>query len=556
MTTSQTSQPKKKRSRWPWVILSIVLVFFVLVALRRVRLRRLTQEAIRTADVVSVIVGDLASSATASGQVATQRNADLALATSGQVKSIAVEVGTAVKAGDKLVTLDSADFERAIASAEQTLIIQQARLDELVGGASPEQVSAAQAAVTSAQLRLDALLAGPNPQQLASAQAGLRAANANVQAASERLDLARTGPGEAEVLQAQAQVSAANAAVNGLQRAYEVVLDCCLGATEEQVRFALEAAHKSLEAAQQKLAELQSGADPNEVGAAQASVGVAMANRDAVQANLALLERGATAAEVAAAQTQLAQAQAALDGVLNGVSAEQVAIAQAQVEQARISLQRAQNDLTKATLTAPFDGIVTAIYVHVGETAAGRALSLIDTSSLEVVLNVGEVDLATITPDQTAAITLEPFPDEVITGTVTTIEPKSAAASENGPATYNVHISLGNTDLPIRVGMSANADLTTAERKNVLLVPNRAVIAERQTGKFYVNVIQGGDLSTGQVVRTEVTTGLRDAQYTEITSGLSEGDKIIVGEFTPPQPLIGQGRLLRRRGGLLGNSEN
>lgn len=554
MTTSQASQTKKRR-RWPWVILTIVVLFFVLVALRRIRLQRLAQEAVQSADVVSVTVGDLAASATASGQVVAQRSADLALATSGRVSGILVNVGDQVTAGDVLVTLTATDLERAVATAQQALIIQQARLDELRAGASAEQIAAAQAAVTSAQMRLDGLLAGPNAQQVAAAEASVRAANANVWAASERLDLARVGPSQAEILQAQANLDAANNAVGSLERAYQVVLDCCLGPTEEQVRFALEAARASVVAAQQKVNELQAGADPNSVAAAQATLGVASANRDAAQANLALLQRGASETEIATAQSQLAQAQAALDGLLNGVSAEQLATAQAQVEQARIALQRTQNDLTKAQLTAPFDGIVTAIYIHEGEIAAGRAVSLIDTNSLEVVLSVGEFDLFTIAPGQNASITLEPFANTTISSTVVAIGPKSNAATDTGPASYDVHLSLQNVDLPVRVGMSANANLTTAERKGVLLVPNRAIIADRQSGKYYVNVIQGGDLLSGEVVRTEVTTGLRDAQFTEITGGLVEGDKIIIGEFTPPQPLIGQGRLLRGRG-LLSGSNN
>lgn len=553
MTTSQASQTKKRR-RWPWVILTIVVLFFVLVALRRIRLQRLTREAVQSADVVSVTVGDLAASATASGQVEAQRSADLSLATSGRVSGILVGVGDEVKTGDVLVTLEAADLERAVASAQQALIIQQARLDELRGGASAEQIAASQAAVTSAQLRLDGLLAGPGPQQLAAAEAGVRAANANVWAASERLDLARVGPSQTELLQAQANLDAANNAVSSLERAYQVVLDCCLGPTEEQVRFALEAARASVVAAQAKVNELQAGADPNAVAAAQATLGVASANRDAAQANLALLQRGASEAEIATAQSQLAQAQAALDSLLNGVSAEQLATAEAQVEQARIAVQRAENDLTKAQLTAPFNGIVTAIYVHEGEIAAGRAVSLIDTNSLEVVLSVGEFDLATVTVGQRAEITLEPFAATTISSTVVAIGPKSNTATDTGPASYSVHLSLQDVALPVRVGMSASANLTTAERKGVLLVPNRAIIADRQSGKFYVNVIQGGDLLSGQVVRTEVTTGLRDAQYTEITSGLAEGDKIIVGEFTPPQPLIGQGRLIRQRGLLSGTN--
>jgi multidrug efflux pump subunit AcrA (membrane-fusion protein) len=73
--------------------------------------------------------------------------------------------------------------------------------------------------------------------------------------------------------------------------------------------------------------------------------------------------------------------------------------------------------------------------------------------------------------------------------------------------------------------MTANADLVTAERKDVLLVPNRAITADRETGTYYVNRIDGEH--TEQV---QVTIGLRDSQYTEIISGLQEGDSVSIAE--------------------------
>jgi multidrug efflux pump subunit AcrA (membrane-fusion protein) len=73
--------------------------------------------------------------------------------------------------------------------------------------------------------------------------------------------------------------------------------------------------------------------------------------------------------------------------------------------------------------------------------------------------------------------------------------------------------------------MTANADLITAERNNVLLVPNRAITVDREAGAYYVNQIEGEGTS-----RVKVRVGLRDSQYTEITSGLQEGDSISIAE--------------------------
>jgi HlyD family secretion protein len=71
--------------------------------------------------------------------------------------------------------------------------------------------------------------------------------------------------------------------------------------------------------------------------------------------------------------------------------------------------------------------------------------------------------------------------------------------------------------------MTANADLITAERDGVLLVPNRAITADRSAGKYYVHRIEDD-----AIVEQEVTIGLRDGNYTEITSGLKLGDRLVV----------------------------
>jgi len=90
--------------------------------------------------------------------------------------------------------------------------------------------------------------------------------------------------------------------------------------------------------------------------------------------------------------------------------------------------------------------------------------------------------------------------------------------------TYEVRLSFDPEDLPVLTGMTANADLTTAQREGVLLVPNRAITADREAGRYYVNKIVDGE-----IVKTEVTIGLRDDALTEITSGLSAGDQVFTG---------------------------
>jgi HlyD family secretion protein len=221
----------------------------------------------------------------------------------------------------------------------------------------------------------------------------------------------------------------------------------------------------------------------------------------------------------------LAQAEASLINVTEGASDETIAVARAQVEQARIQLADAQERLDEATLRAPFDGVVTGVHVEVGESASGQAVELIDVESLHVVLDVDEADIQSIYSGQPATVTLETWPDRELEGEVKKIAPR--AQTRSGIVTYEVHVQLNAEDLAVRAGMTADADLVTASQEDALLVANEAITADRTQGVYYVY----RRLSSGagqDVEKVEITVGLRNKDYTEVTSGLREGDELVV----------------------------
>jgi macrolide-specific efflux system membrane fusion protein len=104
---------------------------------------------------------------------------------------------------------------------------------------------------------------------------------------------------------------------------------------------------------------------------------------------------------------------------------------------------------------------------------------------------------------------------------VLSIDPQANNAADI--VSYPVHLSLVPGDLPIRAGMTANGELVTADLQNVLLVPSRAITADRQTGKYYVSRQQGQE-----VVQVEVKIGLRDNNNTQILEGLQAGDQLVI----------------------------
>ena len=517
--------------------------------------------------VVMAFTGDLAPSASASGQLLPDQEARLALGTSGRVEHVYVQVSDQVRAGDLLVQLESDDLQRAVASAEQSLAMQEANLAELLKEPDARDVAAAEASVANAQAQLDDLLAGPSDEELAQAEA----ARISTQA---RLDDLLAGPSEEELAQARAALQSAQATLRAAEARYEALGDQLVIAqndinnaqlAKDRARdqynllvwndwkagvswapyspqgAAVERAQIDYDVAVANYNLTQINANDSAYRSAQAQVAQAEAALAALtedktaqiasarsqvahaKATLATLAEEQTA-QIAAARAQLAQARANLAKLLDGASDEQRAIAKAQVEQARISLEEAKDNLEDATLRAPFDGMVTDVTVTAGEWASGPAVEMVDIDSLQVVLDVDEIDIGEIEVGQPTVITLETWPDRELQGKVIAVAPKADNVGEI--VTYQVRLGFDAGALPVLTGMTASARLITSSRENVLLVPNRAIIADRQEGKYYVNRMEGEGMK-----RVEVTIGLRDDSHTEILSGLEEGDRLFIGEI-------------------------
>jgi HlyD family secretion protein len=371
---------------------------------------------------------------------------------------------------------------------------------------------------------LDQLLADARPEEVAATQANLDAAQAAVWNASAQRDQLQRGPTEAEIAAARSQVASAQAQLKVASDTHDQTMrfqtvtvpgggkqEICpgLGMPEEQARYNLRAANESLAAAQTQLDQLLAGPTQEQLDAANANVAAAVAQRDAAQAQLDLL--------------------------LAGASVHQVEAAQASVEQAKVALEMAQAELAKTRLVAPFDGVVTTVNVHEEEIAPPSlpAFVLVDMSELQIVVDVDEIDVARITEGQAVDITVDALPDETIPGHVDQVAP--AASQMGGVVVYQVTIVLDEIDLPLRVGMTATADITVERLEDVVLVPNWAIRIDREAGQTLVNVLR-----ENSVQEVPVELGLRGRDVSQVLSGLEEGDEIAAGEVESLRSLFAQ----------------
>jgi RND family efflux transporter MFP subunit len=528
------NKPTKQRRRVLWIAAIVVVGLLIAGAffLFQMRNSQADAAAVQTGDTVSAFTGDLSASATASGQVEAVQSANISVAQPGTVETVLVAAGTPVEEGDPLVQLNQRDLALQVERMQQNVVLKEAGLQALLTGASPSDIATAEAAVQSAQATLDDLLAGPSSEQIAEYEAIIRQQQAGVWSASASYNSTADSIKASSLASAEAELVSAQIAYDQAKERNE---DFAFSFTHE----ALLDAEEDLRIAQARVDELNAGPKQGSLNSASADISAAQANLNKSQADYEALLTGSSSAQISAAEASLARALADLTDLKKGASAQDVAIAEAELEQARLNLQAAEEALAESIVVAPFDGLVTDVFVSVGERATGNVVELVS-SDLEVVLQVDELDIGSLSPGQPAIITFEAWPDVELDGQIKSIAP-SADGSADSVVNYDVEIVFDSADVPILVGMTADAQLITDEKEDALLVPNAAVTADRRAGTYSVNLVVGEEDGEPMTESREVVVGLKDKDFTEILSGLAEGDTVLIGELAAPTIDFGGG---------------
>jgi HlyD family secretion protein len=500
----------KKVTRIGLVLLAAVLLVGAGTVLMRRQNGTTSAEAVTPTAVASR--GSIEETVSATGNVAAKQETSLTFASSGRIDQVLVEEGQQVEAGQVLARLDTSSLEWQVARAQASLNTAQARLEQAQKPATPEDLAAAQAALDSAQASYEKAKEGATAGDLASAQAALDSANASYAKV-------KSGPTREDLAAAQAALDSARASLQQTQAAYDRVKD---RPNVEMLPESLNLQNATIEYNRAKANYDAAANHPTASELASAKAQVAQA-----QAQLVQLQDRPTTSELASAESQVAQAQSQLDQLKARPNAEDVAVTQAQVDEARVALDQARSQLDDAVITAPFGGTILSVRVNDGEWASPGtpAIVLAETGSLILEVNVDEVDIAQLAEGQTTYLTFDALKNEQATGTVTRIAPASTSVS--GAVAYPVEIGFEPGDLPVRLGMTANVDVVVASAQDALLVPNRAIEADREAGRYYVS----RQLPIGTIQRLEVRIGLRDQAYTQIVEGLNEGDRVILPEL-------------------------
>jgi multidrug efflux pump subunit AcrA (membrane-fusion protein) len=208
------------------------------------------------------------------------------------------------------------------------------------------------------------------------------------------------------------------------------------------------------------------------------------------------------------------------------------------LQNALVSLGNANDDFLKTVILAPFDGTVVSVGVKKNDVlsqidyASKTAVQLVDTSQIKFQGNVDEIDILKIKTGQKATISVDAVPNKTFTGTVSFISPYGTPDTNN-VVKFPVTILLDPTDVELKGGLTATADIAITAVENALLVPLTAVTTTSE-GSF-VNVI---NMDTGQPEKRQITLGSQNLQHAEVLSGLKEGDKVVVEEKAIKAPVI------------------
>jgi len=463
---------------------------------------------------VEVTRGNLTTMVNAFGRVSLPHQANLGFGSSGNVAEVLVKFGDIVKEGDLLAKLETDSLERAVIAAEGDLRMAQINLEKTISEAT---LLTAQAAVENAEIDLiNAQNALEEAQQssITDAQEAMESAQINLRS----VELNSTASiKDAEESLADAKDTQHDFWWHEIYVAYMVQdrnVPEDLTAENERLMWKIEKAAENLEITRQTTA----------IDIADAEKAVADAETELQEVLSDSLTIRQKSLAVTQAKASLLKVQENLAYVEAGYDIEQLEIT---LSKAQIALDNARDQITKAAIVAPFDGMVADVEIEAASSVMTNttAITLVDINVMEIDASVDEMDVADLDVGQKAEISVDALPKVKLTGEVTAISP--IAQNVSGLITYDLVVAIDEIEgVNLKDGMTASVDIEAVLAQDAILVPTAAIQRNRATDEATVIVVA----DNGQEEARKVTTGASSKQFTEVIEGLEEGDLILSGE--------------------------
>jgi HlyD family secretion protein len=229
------------------------------------------------------------------------------------------------------------------------------------------------------------------------------------------------------------------------------------------------------------------------------------------------------------------------------ISTAQVRAIQSQIQQAEASLKSTMDNLNKTTFVSPIAGMITSLRVEEGEMAiigtmnnpGTVLLTIADLSVMEVEVEVDETDVVGVILGQQANVRVDAYPEAVFKGKVTEIGSSAlqkVSATTQESKDFKVVVTLDDPAHKLKPGLSASADIISAEKKGVLAVPISSLVLREKPGENKEKKDAGEEegvytVEAGRVKFQPVVKGIAGGMNIEIVSGLKEGQEIVTGPY-------------------------
>ena len=453
-------------------------------------------------------VRDLTVSVDGSGTVTPIASYDVRALVTGEILEAPFEVGDRIEKGDLLYRLDAGEAETALQQAQLALRQAQMSYDELSSGMTPS--AGAAGVVQSVQVQKGQLVSAGTPiAEIADTS------TMTLTLPFQSADAQRLSAGQS----AQVTIAGTGETLNGTVES--VASADLVGAGGALVR--------------QVTLRVNNPGALTETTSATASVGsIACAGSGTFAANAKQTVVARTSGEVtqihvtAGTKVSAGTALVTLGGETARNALENASIG---VENARLSLQRAQNALDNYTVTAPISGTVIEKNFKRGDkldsSNTGALAVLYDLSKLKLSMNVSELNIGQVKAGEQVEITAEALPGETFLGTVDQVSINGTTT--NGFTTYPVTILLEEYGT-LNPGMNVSAKIIVERAQGALSVPVEAVSSDSTVlvpGEGALNP-DGTVADPSKVEIRPVTLGRGDQSYIEITSGLKEGETVLL----------------------------
>lgn len=495
------------------------------------------------------------------GKIKPAVSIDLSFERSGKINSAAVAIGDKIKTGQILASIDSKEIQASLSGAKAQLDSAIAKLNELTRGTRPEEIKIAETAIINAQKSLadqetnfsnsqktaeinlsnlygktkdilnDAIAKSENSLNTQIADLFINASTLNPQLTFTTTDSQAKIDSETQRLTAGTALKMLKNETENLSSDYSNA-DKSLTVSKNQliiIRSFLARLNIAVNAA--------AGISAVTLDAYKTSVNTAWSNTNVAITNINNHEQLIASQKISnknsldlsqqainTAQSVLSSAEDSLALKKAGYAPEQIEAQKATVKQVEAQITNYEIQLNQSFIKSPINGIITKQEAKIGKNISANQIiiSIISEAKFQIETNIAETDIAKIKINDLAKITLDAYGnDAIFEAKVISIDPAETVIE--GVSTYKTTLEFTQEDNQIKSGMTANIDILTAKKENVIAIPQRAIITKN--GQKFILIDKGNN----QTEEKKIETGLRGSDGNiEIISGLKKGEKVII----------------------------